>query len=310
MKVERYIELRLLEALEYTKYSNEESWSFLIKINDKNINFTGDVKEIENDENAKEQIIETFEKAIAKTQFSIGELQIKELIQDLKKVKLFGLINECITELERIKESNPKFLKLLDRSKFNMIEIGYFLAYYHKAVDGQQDLVSQILLCFKDDEEPETSEWIQLATLTFPSNYKPDIILRSLRSSETTASSSSSLDKLGRAIAKKIGSSYEPSCLSKIRPTRPFHLMKTKQERFDEIHGVYRYNGHRVKNILLLDDIVTTSSTITEIKRAITASIGEINLRVFVLGKTFDSWRDGEGDNSEIESYFSNATAY
>jgi hypothetical protein len=206
--------------------------------------------------------------------------------------------------------STTNILKFLDRTKFNMIEMGYFIAYYHKAVDGEQDLISRILLCFKDDEEPETSEWISMVILAFPSNYKPDIILRTLRSSETSASSSSSLDRLGRAIAQKIGSRYEPSYLSKIRTTRPFHFMKTKQERFDEIHGVYRYNGQRVKNILLIDDIITTSTTITEIKRSIIASIGEVNLRVFVLGKTFDSWIDGMGDNSEIESCFSNATAY
>ncbi len=197
-------------------------------------------------------------------------------------------------------------LKVLNGEKFNMLEAGYFISFYHKS--GEHDLVSRLLLRFKDGEEPETSEWVTLATSFFSGNYKPDIILRVLKSEEISPSSNTSLDKLGKAIAQKIGSRYEPSALTKIRQTRPLKFLK-KHERFEEINGVYRYGGLRVKNILLLDDIITTSTTVNEIKRAIVSSIGDVNLRLFVLGKTFDAWNDGEGDNAEIERFFSKANA-
>ena len=108
MKIERYVELRLVEALEYTKFSKEEAWSFIIRVHDKKINFTGEVIETEQNEKNKEQIKKLFTEALIKMEFSIDEFHLIELIEDLRKVKLFGLVNECISELTKLKLLNQK----------------------------------------------------------------------------------------------------------------------------------------------------------------------------------------------------------
>ena len=99
MKTKRYVELRVLEAIEYIKYSYEDSWSFVVKVGDKKICFTGEKiedKELEK----KNEVIERFTEALDLMDFSVDKMHIIELINDLKVVKLFKYINECIQELD------------------------------------------------------------------------------------------------------------------------------------------------------------------------------------------------------------------
>jgi hypothetical protein len=99
VNTKRYVELRILEAIEYIKYSNEDSWSFVVRVGDKKICFTGE--KIEANEIGKEnEAIDKFTDALNLMDFRVDEKHIIELINDLKVVKLFKHINECISELE------------------------------------------------------------------------------------------------------------------------------------------------------------------------------------------------------------------
>ena len=196
-------------------------------------------------------------------------------------------------------------LKLLDSSHYGNIKKGWFLSYYFTTKCGIDDDVSKYLLRFKDGTEPYTSKWIEIATSFFKKESSFDLILRVLSSEETQCINSKSLDKLALEISKNTGGQYLSSCLYKTRPTKPMKFLN-RNERFEEIHQVYRFLSPNKKpqNILLLDDIITSGTTITEIKRAIDAEIENSNIYLFVLGKTYDSWNDKEAENSEIQKLF------
>ena len=104
MKTKRYVELRVLEAIEYIKYSDEDSWSFVVRVGDKKICFTGEKiedKELEK----KNEAIERFTEALDLMDFSVDKTHIIELINDLKVVKLFKYINECIQEFDSLRDN-------------------------------------------------------------------------------------------------------------------------------------------------------------------------------------------------------------
>lgn len=111
MKIKRYLELRLIEALEYSRYSNENTWSFIVRVHDKKINFAGDIKNKKQKKAQKDYPIELISESLIEVGFIIDESHIKELIEDLSKVKLFGYINECIIELVKLKPKTQQNLR-------------------------------------------------------------------------------------------------------------------------------------------------------------------------------------------------------
>ncbi|QAT49649.1 ComF family protein [Caproiciproducens sp. NJN-50] len=69
---------------------------------------------------------------------------------------------------------------------------------------------------------------------------------------------------VARKVADQLGLSYE-ECLEKVRDNPEQHLLP-RLERLKNVAGVYRADGNRIagKRILLIDDIVTTGSTLCE----------------------------------------------
>ena len=51
---------------------------------------------------------------------------------------------------------------------------------------------------------------------------------------------------------------------------------------------------------MILDDVTTTGSTIKELYRTIHEKYPNCPVHAFVLGKTFDSWTDGEENNNQL----------
>jgi hypothetical protein len=191
-------------------------------------------------------------------------------------------------------------LKQLGR-RYNYLTRGFYLAYYFKSHHPSVDNVSHYLLDFKDGREPITSRWIEIASDEIRGELNPDLILRVLESEETEVSNHSPLDRLGNSLSESLDTPYRGRCLYKTRTTRPLKYLN-KQERFDEINEVYRYRDEieDARDILLIDDIVTSGTTIREIKRAISNEIGNFNLYLFVLGKTYDDYVDNDADNTEL----------
>ena len=193
-------------------------------------------------------------------------------------------------------------LKQLEHTSYPSIKEGYFLSYYFKFHSDKKDYVSQYLLDFKNGVEPITCSWIEIAINNFPGHINYDLILRVLSSNETQLLGNNPLDKLGIGISEMKGCKYIPKSLYKVRGTMSLASLN-KAEREKEINNVYRFTPPLigVKNILLLDNNITTGTTLNEIKRAIRNEIGTFNLYLFVLGKTYDEWKDTHSDNSLIQ---------
>jgi len=194
-------------------------------------------------------------------------------------------------------------------STFSFLSGAYHLAYYFPRKQGNSDAVSEYILHFKDNKEPFTTKWIALATREVSANIKNiNIVVRVLGSTELTASGYSSLDKLGASIAKHTNSVYVKSALNKKRQTRPLKFL-SRVERQQELNGLYTFKkptniSSNNPNILLIDDIVTSGTTLNEVNRAIKAVLPKCRLFFFSIGKTYDNWRDGEVTNSTILKEF------
>ncbi len=197
-----------------------------------------------------------------------------------------------------LKNISPKYAGIVDGT--------YHIAHYHPTSKNHHDDTSSHLLDFKDNVEPWVSRWSNISVKYLGGEITPDIIVRVLSSGETEASSSNSLDFLGQRMEEAMAPArYIPTTLKKSRPTKPLKTLRTKQEREAELAGVYSYIppagiGSDNKVILILDDIVTSGTTLREISRAIRTASPTSKLYFFALGQTYDSWANNDPDNTEV----------
>jgi len=193
-------------------------------------------------------------------------------------------------------------------SKYNHIVNGAFhLAHYHPRYLGQDDEVSNLLLKFKDNIDPWVTRWANHAASELSGLTDIKIIVRVLSSNETNFVSKISLDKLGEALEITLpNSKYLPTALTKLRHTKPLKTLKTKKEREAELSGVYSfqlskdYSGSSDLTVLVIDDIITSGTTLKEIARAISAVYPKLKIVFFALGQTYDSWAGGPSSNEDI----------
>jgi len=195
---------------------------------------------------------------------------------------------------------------MLDISnRFNFLAGAYHLAYYFPRNHGGNDDVSEHILHFKDNVEPWTGKWISIASDELNSAIPAiDIVIRVLGSTERSASGNTSLDKLARSLAKRKNAIYAQNSLTKTRSTRALKYL-SRAERQQELNGLYRFTRPKQlkKNnpvILLIDDIITSGTTIKEVNRAVKTILPGCNLYVFSVGKTYDSWNDKDVNNDNI----------
>lgn len=93
---------------------------------------------------------------------------------------------------------------------------------------------------------------------------------------------------LARALNELTGVRYLPDCLQRIRDTIP-QAKCTLQQRRKNVKGSMKCNNNKeiqklpIKNLLLIDDIYTTGSTITECCRAIEQESVFKDARIYVL---------------------------
>ncbi|MBT6048131.1 MAG: hypothetical protein HOG49_15085 [Candidatus Scalindua sp.] len=190
-------------------------------------------------------------------------------------------------------------------SNFQFLSGAYFLAYYIPRSHESTDKVSSYILHFKKNKEPITSKWIALSSKEVCDHIlNIDLIVRVLSSTELIASGNTSLDRLGATLAKYTGSKYEKQLLKKTRNTRSLKYL-SRAERLEEIEGSYEFQRsqivpHNNPRILLIDDIVTTGSTIREVNRAIKSILPNCRLYFFTIGKTYDSWASYDQSNEMI----------
>lgn len=188
--------------------------------------------------------------------------------------------------------------------RFPFLSGAYYLAHYIPRSQGGNDELSSFLLQFKDNNHTAVKKWSDFAAASLRSsgvNFK--VIVRALGSSETTVHTGTPLDHLGQTIAGELGAVYMPKLLSKSRQNKSLKYLSAV-ERAQELTGLYSFNNYGAvsgDNILLIDDVVTTGTTLKSVYSAITQSCPQVNVYFFTLAKTFDSWRD-ENTNSDIYS--------
>jgi hypothetical protein len=178
----------------------------------------------------------------------------------------------------------------------------YFSAYHHALRAGPKDTVSQYLRDFNEGVEPQTSRWISFAAPLICSAGPFDVIVRVLRSGELAADGTSALDRLCKTIALQSGAIYAPERLVKTRTTRTLQGLGGRTAHRKELAGAYAFEGSAIKagaRILVVDDILTTGSTLEAIASAIKKSLPDAGVVGFVLGKT-----DGISSNAHLDPAF------
>jgi hypothetical protein len=136
-------------------------------------------------------------------------------------------------------------------------------------------------------------------------NIGHDYIIRALGSSELTPTARRGLDILGERLAIAQQSVYAPRILGKTRTTPAMHTLKTKEERHKALDNAYQVADRTVdlngRRVLILDDVTTSKTTLTEILRALRVEWPRGQYSFFCLGKTS---REPDANNSIPLSYF------
>jgi hypothetical protein len=179
--------------------------------------------------------------------------------------------------------------------KYPFLAGAFHLAYYVPRNTGHSDQISEDLLSFKNGVPNKVRFWCNKAIQEIGNTFNPSFIVRALGSSELTIIQPSPLDQLGQSLAQHLNTTYQPGLLTKSSSNPPLKGLN-KAGRENAISGLYAVaNVPTVGNpeILVLDDIITTGSTIKEISRALKQAYPTASVQFLALAKT-------KGDYSEI----------
>jgi len=174
------------------------------------------------------------------------------------------------------------------------LETSYHLANYLPRNRGG-DKLSNLLLAFKDGVKQVVDSWLSLAQKAF--NHTPqqyDVIIRALGSEEVMCSGETALDQLGVEVAALCGAQYQPERLTKKYTNDPLKYL-SRVQRHQALRDIYTFNHEGIidgSNILVIDDVITTGSTIRELCRTIKSVRPGLNIHLFTLTKTFNAYTD------------------
>ena len=182
----------------------------------------------------------------------------------------------------------------------------WHLAYYTPKY-YPPDSLPRKMLNFKDWKQgsdkykDDVIFWITWSTKEIMElNLKFDYIIRALGSSEVYVEKNKALDVLGQWLAKNLNSSYLPELLFKVKPTKPLNLISHKCDREVELKDSYRLSEKsqsmdmNYKNILIIDDITTSGTTLKEISDQLFGHWPNVNCYSFCLGRT---WRNNNAND-------------
>jgi predicted amidophosphoribosyltransferase len=176
----------------------------------------------------------------------------------------------------------------------------YYLCNYLPLSAGR-DIFSHSLLKFKMGRQPDLSGWIDCSLDMLASGIPCAIpipgdslipegstIVRALHHDEMVAAENppTSLDLLGRALADRFQSHYRPSLISKTRPARKITRL-TLEQREAELNDIYIMNAPVTPApfVLIIDDILTTATTVRSILSALLNRRPDASIVVFTLAK-------------------------
>jgi len=184
---------------------------------------------------------------------------------------------------------------MLIKSEYN-IESYCLCAYYPTSHvwDRKDDGISTEILKFKDNIEPITSKFINIAIEEISKNKtlsNVDYIIRALGSSELKSDPNTPLHKLCDQLSKRISKPYFHSAITKKEATPELKYIKGRREKLKVLKDNYEFtppdtNGEKPK-ILLVDDITTSRTTQRVIYEAINEKLKDnFKLYFFTLADT------------------------
>lgn len=162
----------------------------------------------------------------------------------------------------------------------------YYLCHYRPRSVGQDEL-SKSLIQFKNGNSIHVNAWIECCAMELENTQlkKDSIIVRALGHSEQVARINTSMDILGRTLAEKFDAQYIPSLLRKNGKTTKMTRLK-RNERSEAILDRYSFSGNDSKEILVIDDILTTGATICAIAKAIRKISKSCTIKFLTLATT------------------------
>lgn len=163
----------------------------------------------------------------------------------------------------------------------------YVPKYYHS------DLLSQSLIHFKNGSSPHHQAWVECAfeELKKVRELKFCHVIRALGHNERVieANAKQPINKLTAQLSNAVQGTSLINFLEKVRTTCKLSTSQfTKEQRDDELYNVYQFNspGRSAKHILIIDDILTTGSTMRAIIAAVLKACPSITISVFTLAHT------------------------
>ncbi|MGK6353153.1 ComF family protein [Parapedobacter sp. DT-150] len=168
----------------------------------------------------------------------------------------------------------------------------HYLCHYRTLRFGF-DALSCSIIHFKQGYPDAVSAWVDCAMSAARSvgMGKGDIVVRPMGSFETEISACGleySLDEVCRAMAYASNSRYLPVLLEK-RHSVPSLNGMNRTERREAVRGAYRvspeYTEMRFRRIWVIDDVLTTGATASEIARILLEAFPKVSLSIFTLAK-------------------------
>ncbi len=157
------------------------------------------------------------------------------------------------------------------------------MAGIRKVSGGSPDL-DRFLEDFISGREPQTTQWIRLASLVASQSFSCDVVVRVLRANEKTASGTLPIDKLGVSIARKTGAKYSPGRLKRIEGRAASVAedpggSEESRERFSFDKSFLPASAR----VLVIGDHETPPPTYEAIRKSIAAQLPNAEVKSFTL---------------------------
>lgn len=165
---------------------------------------------------------------------------------------------------------------------------GFTIAKYYKFWDRVNDELSGYIELTKGIPEEKDKFIIQKILKGFvfwskkyfkEKEYKFDIIIRALGHDELTINLEKPLHVFGEMLAKEIKAEFKPDLISKIKITKSqtelgydYNSWRRQKNIIGSLKVSDDYKNMWYKNILIIDDVKTTGSTLREIAKILSAN--------------------------------------
>ncbi len=137
---------------------------------------------------------------------------------------------------------------------------------------------------FISGREPQTTQWIRLASLVASQSFSCDVVIRVLRPNEKVASGTLPIDKLGVSIARKVGAKYSPGRLKRA-------AVRMEDFGFDPDEGggsAEKFSFDKsflpaTARVLVIGDHEAPAPTIEAIRKSVEAQLPNAEVKSFTL---------------------------